>query len=98
MAKRGDAHKLCCAVRRTKLACTYAARKTNNLEADGGNGQGTECRDLEPSVNATVSRVICSCDDGGRCWKLVGPEIKDASDHGVTRNASGILCQTGLAA
>lgn len=34
-------------------------------EQDGGNRQGTDCRDLEPSAYATVSRVICSCDDGG---------------------------------
>lgn len=73
----------------------YATRASNYLGADGGKGQETGCRELEPSANATVSMVICSCDDGGRCWKLVGRESKDASDHGVTRNASGYFVRRG---
>lgn len=73
----------------------YATRKIDTLQADGGNGQATWCRELEPSANATVSRMICSCDDGGRCWKLVGPETKDTSDHGVTSNASGYFVRRG---
>lgn len=94
VAKRGDAHTLCCAVRRNKVGL-YATGTSNKLEADGGNGQATGCRELEPSAYATVSRVICSCDDQGRFWTLVGPEIKDASDHGVTGNASGYFVRRG---
>lgn len=87
----GQGRRCTCAVLRSAQdkVGLYGTRKVDNLEADGGNGQANGCRELEPSANATVSRMICSCDDGGRCWKLVGPEIKDTSDHGVTSNASG---------
>lgn len=47
VAKRGDAHALCCAVRRNKVGL-YATRKTNNLEADGGNGQGISAGSWNP--------------------------------------------------
>lgn len=84
----GDAHALCCAVRRTKLACMAPGRSVP-WKPMAGTGRRLGAGSWSPQQMPLSRGLICSCDDGGRCWKLVGPEIKDTSDHGVTSNASG---------
>lgn len=51
-----------------------ATSTSNEWEADDGNGQTIESRELELAADTTVSRVNCLCDNGSRSWELVGPK------------------------